>query len=180
MADARPSIENIFCCDKLPLVLVISYKMEHFSWVSCIQENTEPFVGEKLDTAMYPNNLIDKYAVAIFQECLKHVVGYLPVRNSGKFANNVFYLLKVDKENSCRAIVHGKAVNQKDDLDHIFFQIYLIVSKILALFFFQVERVFGGTYLFVFPFSNFSAASYFNFKLFYLCHIFPLSCHICF
>ena len=30
MADARPSIENIFCCDKLPLVLAISYKMEIF------------------------------------------------------------------------------------------------------------------------------------------------------
>ena len=30
MADARPFIENIFCCDKLPIVLVISYKMEAF------------------------------------------------------------------------------------------------------------------------------------------------------
>lgn len=77
---------------------------------------------------MYPNNLIDKYSVDIFQECLKHVVGHLPLGNSGKFANTVFYFLKVDQENSCRTIVHGKAVNQKDDLDHTFCQIYLIDS----------------------------------------------------
>ena len=111
MADAKPSIENILCCDKLPIVLVKSYEMEAFVMgYHVYRETWKPFVGEKLDTAMEPNNVMDKYAVAIFQERQKHVVGHLPLRHSGKFAKTIFYFLKADKENSCKVIIHGKAV----------------------------------------------------------------------
>ena len=48
------------------------------------------FVGEKIDTAMESNNLMDKYAVAILQERQEHVVSHLPLGNSGKFANTIF------------------------------------------------------------------------------------------
>ena len=37
------------------------------------------FVGEKLDTAVEQNSLMDKYAVAIFQEREKHTVVHLPL-----------------------------------------------------------------------------------------------------
>ena len=66
MADAKPSIENILCCDKLPIVLVKSYQMEAFVMGYHVYKKTwKPFVGEKLDTAMEPNNVMDKNAVAI-------------------------------------------------------------------------------------------------------------------
>ena len=63
---------------------------------------------------MEPNNLIDKYGVAIFQERQKHFVVYLPLEHSGKFEKNLFYSLEANKENSCKVIIHGKAVNQKN------------------------------------------------------------------
>ena len=39
---------------------------------------------------MQPNNVKDKYAVAIFQERKKKVIGHLPLRKSGKFAKTIF------------------------------------------------------------------------------------------
>ena len=111
MADAKPSIENILCCDKLPIVLVKSYELEAFVMGYHVYRKTwKPFVGQKLDTAMEPNNVMGKYAVAIFQERQKHVVGHLPLGHSGKYANTIFYFLKADKENSCKVIIHSKAV----------------------------------------------------------------------
>ena len=76
-----------------------------------------PFSGEKLDTAMQPNNIKDKYAVAIFQEGKNKVIGHLPIGNPGKFTEASFYFLKPAKENRCKIIVHGKAVNQNDGLE---------------------------------------------------------------
>ena len=59
---------------------------------------------------------MDKYAVAIFQEQHNYVVHYLPFGHSRMFAKTIFYVLKVGKENSCKVIIHGKAVNQNDRL----------------------------------------------------------------
>ena len=76
-----------------------------------------PFLGEKLDTAMQQNNIKDKYAVAIFQEGKNKVIGHLPIGKLGKFTEASFYFLKPAKENRCKIIVHGKAVNQNDGLE---------------------------------------------------------------
>ena len=76
-----------------------------------------PFLGEKLDTAMQQNNIKDKYAVAIFQEGKNKVIGHLPIGKPGKFAKTSFYFLKPAKQNRCKIIVHGKAVNQNDGLE---------------------------------------------------------------
>ena len=76
-----------------------------------------PFLGEKLDTAMQQNNIKDKYAVAIFQEGKNKVIGHLPIGKPGKFTEASFYFLKPAKENRCKIIVHGKAVNQNDGLE---------------------------------------------------------------
>ena len=45
------------------------------------KETWTPFVGEKLDTAMQPNNVKDKYAVAIFQEGKQDVIGHFPLES---------------------------------------------------------------------------------------------------
>ena len=65
---------------------------------------------------MESNNLMDKNGVAIFQERQRHFVVHLLLGHSGKFAKTVFYFLKANKENNCKVIIHGKAVNQKDGL----------------------------------------------------------------
>lgn len=100
MVDTKPFSENEMGA------FVMGYHIYKKTW--------KPFIGEKLDEAMEPNNLIDKYGVAIFQERQKHFVVYLPLEHSGKFEKNLFYSLEANKENSCKVIIHGKAVNQKD------------------------------------------------------------------
>lgn len=63
-----------------------------------------------------PKNLIGKYVVTIFQKRQKHVVDYVPLKLSENFSKTIFCFLKTDKESSCKVIIHGKTVNQKDEL----------------------------------------------------------------
>ena len=117
MTAIKPSIKNILCLEKIPVVLEKSYEREAFVMGHRVYKKTwTPLVGEKLDTAMQPNNVKDKYTAAIFQEGKKKVIGHLPLRKSGKFAKTIFYFLKVAKESRCQIIVQGKAVNQNDGL----------------------------------------------------------------
>ena len=100
--------------EKIPIALEKSYEMEAFvNGYHVHKEMWTPFLGEKLDTAMQPNNVKDKYAVAIFQEGKQDVIGHFPLGKSGKFVKTIFHFLK---ENRCQIIVHGKAVNQNDGL----------------------------------------------------------------
>ena len=76
-----------------------------------------PSLGEELDTAMEPNNLKDKYAVAVYQKDKKVVIGHLPLGQSGKFAKTIYYFLKASKDKHCKIVVTSKkAVNEKDEL----------------------------------------------------------------
>ena len=62
----------------LPIVLEKPYEMEAFVMGHHVYKETwMPFVGEKLETVMQPNNVKDKYAVAIFQEGRRKVIGNL-------------------------------------------------------------------------------------------------------
>ena len=76
---------------------------------------------------MEPSNVIDNYDVAIFTEGQRHSAGDLPLLGkSGKFAKTIFYFLKADKNNCCKVIVHGKAVNHNNGeemkvLSHLLF-----------------------------------------------------------
>ena len=95
MAAIKPSIKDIICLEKISFVLEKSYEMEAFVMGHHVYKETwAPFVGEKLDAVMQQNNVKDKYAVAIFQEGKKKVIGQLPLGKSGKFAKTVFYFLK--------------------------------------------------------------------------------------
>ena len=51
-----------------------------------------PFAVEKLDTAVQPNNVKEKYAVRIFQEGKKKVIGHFPFGKSTTFYKAMFTL----------------------------------------------------------------------------------------
>ena len=117
MAAIKPSMRGILCLEKIPIVLEKSYEMEAFVMGHHVYKGTwTPFVGEKSDITMQPNNVKDKYAVAIFQDGKKKVIGHLSLGKSGKFAKTIFYCLKAPKENRCQIIVHSKAASQNDGL----------------------------------------------------------------
>ena len=78
---------------------------------------------------MQPNNVNDKYAVAIFQEGKKKVIGHLPLGKSGKFAKTIFYFLIAAKENRCQIIALAKAVNQNDELGMKVPSLLLLTAK---------------------------------------------------
>ena len=63
------------------------------------KETWTPLVGKKLYTKMQPNNVKNKYAVAISQEGKKKVIDHLSLGKSGKFTKTIFYFLKATKEN---------------------------------------------------------------------------------
>ena len=117
MAAVKPSIKDILCLEKKPIILEKLYEIEAFVMSHHVHKQTwAPFVGEKLDAAMQPNNIKDKYTVAIFQGGRNKVIGHLPLEKSGKFAKTIFYFLKAAKENRCQIIVLGKVVNKNDGL----------------------------------------------------------------
>ena len=69
MAAVIPSIQDILSLDLIPIVLNTTYEIKAFVMGYHVYKNTwTPFVGEALDVAMQPDNKMDKYAVAIFQE----------------------------------------------------------------------------------------------------------------
>ena len=71
------------------------YEIEAFVMGHQVYKQTwTPFVGEKLDLAMQPDNIMDKYAVTIFQEGKQKVIGHLPLEKSGKFAKTIFFFSK--------------------------------------------------------------------------------------
>ena len=113
MAAVEPSIKD----KKIPIILEKLYEIEAFAMGHHVYKQTwTPFVEEKLDAAMQPSNIKDKYAVAIFQGGRNKVIGHLPLGKSGKFAKLIFYFLKSAKENRCQIIVLGNVVNKNDGL----------------------------------------------------------------
>ena len=117
MAAVKPSIQDILSLELIPIVLNKTYENESFvKGHHAYKQTWTPFVGEKLYVAMQPDNIMDKYAVAIFQEGKQKVIGHFPLGKSGKFAKTIFYFLKTDKENRCKVVVLGKVVNKNDGL----------------------------------------------------------------
>ena len=111
MAAIKPSIKEVLYLEKSPIVLEYSHEMEAFVISHHVYKETwTPFAEEKLDSGMQPNNVKDKYAVAIFQE-RKKVIGHLPLRKSGKFAKTIFTFYTQLKKADAKIIAHGKAVN---------------------------------------------------------------------
>ena len=69
-----------------------------------------PFVGEDLQCRMEPDNVVDKYTVAVINK--DRVVGHPMKGKTGKLTKTVFFFLRTDTINSARVEITGKAVNK--------------------------------------------------------------------
>ena len=96
---------------ELPILIVQEYEESSFvmgyhdyrkTWV--------PFVGEVLQCRMEPDNVVDKYAVAVIYK--DRVVRHLMKGKGGKFAKTLFFFLRTDTFNSATVEITGKAVNK--------------------------------------------------------------------
>ena len=91
MAVVKPSIKDILCLEKIPIILEKSYEIEAFVMGHHVYKQTgTPFVWEKLDAVMQPSNIKDKYAVVIFQGGRNKVIGHLPLGKSVSLRRQVF------------------------------------------------------------------------------------------
>ena len=103
MAAVKPSIKDILCLEKIPIILEKSYEIEAFVMGHHVYKQTwTSFVGEKLDAAMQPSKIKDKYAVSILQGGRNKVIVHLPLGKSGKFAKTIFYFLKEPKKTDAK------------------------------------------------------------------------------
>ena len=69
----------------------------------------KPHAGEKLQAAIEPDNVVDKYAVCVLKN--NELIGHLPKGTNGKFAKTIFYFLRADKYGSCHVFIKDKVVN---------------------------------------------------------------------
>ena len=76
------------------------------------QDIGTPELFEELVAVRETQNTMDKYAVSVTKA--GKVVGHLKKGKTGRFAKIIFYFLRADKQNSCTAVVTGKAVNRGD------------------------------------------------------------------
>ena len=105
------SIKDIVSLREIPLILEKCFSMDAFVMGHHVYKETwNPSVGEELDTAMQPNNVKEKYAVAVHQKGKQVVIGHLPFGHSGKFAKTIFDFFKASKENRCKIVVTAKVV----------------------------------------------------------------------
>ena len=64
MTVIRPSIKDVLCLEKIPIVLEESYETRLLPWViTCIRKRGRLLLGKNWDTAMQPKNGKDKYTV---------------------------------------------------------------------------------------------------------------------
>ena len=114
MESKEASAEQILECSLLPVILLKTYEMETtVIGFHVYKTSWNPYVGEELRAVMQPNNLMDKFAVAVERNKLD-LVGHLLLGKSGKSAKAIFYFLKANQQNSCNVFVRGKAVNEDD------------------------------------------------------------------
>ena len=72
----------------------------------------KPIIGEELQTCPEPENIMDKYTVAVLKDT--QVVRHLTIRKSGRYAKTVFYFLQVNQSNSVVVTLKGKKTNYRD------------------------------------------------------------------
>lgn len=99
----------------LPTLLIKTYEFESFIMGYHVYKTIwTPFEGEELTAIMEPQNIEDKFAVAITREEHGSPVGHLPKGRSGRFAKTIFYFLRANDLNTCTLVVTGKVVNEGD------------------------------------------------------------------
>ena len=69
-------------------------------------------LGENLSTRPEPENEIDKYTVGVTKDA--RVIDHLKKGKAGRYAKNVFYILRPDPMNNAIITVTGKRINFGD------------------------------------------------------------------
>ena len=114
MAAIKPSMKEILCLEKIKY-WKYHMKCRLLSWfITRTRNRGGLFLGENWTQGCNRIMLKDKYAVRIYQEGKKKVIGHLSLGKSGKFANTIFYFLKAANENRCQIIIHAKASCQSE------------------------------------------------------------------
>ena len=78
------------------------------------QVKWRPSYNEELEARREPENMKDAFAVCVLRN--EEIVGHLKKGDNGRFARTIFYFLRADAGNRCRAIVKGMPVNDGDGM----------------------------------------------------------------
>ena len=99
----------------IPIVLLTSLDMEsNVMGYHAYRQTWKPYIKEKLNAVMEPENISDKYAVAVTRS-EGGIVGHLPKGKSGRFAKTIFYFLRACSANACDIEITGAPVNIGDE-----------------------------------------------------------------
>ena len=82
----------IFHCniDQIPIAVVTSIEIDlYVKGYHAYQDKWIPLIGEKLKTAIEPDNSMDKYAVCVIK--YNDIVCHLPKGKNGKFAKKIIF-----------------------------------------------------------------------------------------
>ena len=79
---------------------------------TCMNEWTSE-IGEILKTRLEPENVVDRFAVAVEKE--GQIVEHLNKGNSGRIAKAIFYFLPTNHGHTCQVEIRGKGFNSGDE-----------------------------------------------------------------
>ena len=105
--------EAICIQDELPITLITSMDLETFIKGNRIYKNIwTSQLDELLEVSTEPDNLVDKFAVAVKKN--QNIVVHLKKGKTGRFAKTLFYFLRSDPYSKCHARVTWKRCNLGD------------------------------------------------------------------
>ena len=85
--------------EELEIILIKRFDVEsHIKGYHAYMNEWTPETGEILKTRLEPENVVDRFAVAVEKE--DQIVGHLNKRNSGCFAKTTFYFLRANHGNT--------------------------------------------------------------------------------
>ena len=88
--------------EELEIILIKIFDVEsHIKGYHAYMNEWTPEISEILKTSLEPENVNDRFAVAVEKE--GQIVGHLNKGNSGRFAKTLFYFLRANHGNTCRA-----------------------------------------------------------------------------
>ena len=108
--DTSPIIGHII----LEIILIKTRKVErHIKGYHAYMNELTPEIGEILKTCLEPENVVDRFAVAVEKE--GQITGHLNKGKSGRFAKTIFSFLRAKQGNTCQVEVRRKKVNLGDE-----------------------------------------------------------------
>lgn len=80
------------------LIFPTSYELPDFKGYHAYMNSWNPIIGGNLQTRPEPENIMDKYDVAVLKD--RQVVGHLTKGKSGRYAKTIFYFFQANQSNS--------------------------------------------------------------------------------